>query len=298
MINRLFAYCLLTAAVAGQQIPELEAIKRLEAAKQFKNAALRAEQIILQYPSRWEPHHAAAQNWGRVRRFRKAQTHLEIARQINPDVAKVLFDLASVLYNQAKWDEALHYFRELQALAGRDASAQGRWQVPYFSGVCAQKLEYVEEAIDAYNRAVNMTTGNRQGDYQKELDIRNRLAGTMLNSGRTPAALYHFKRLVAMQPNKAEFHYFLGVSYLKLGKLKEAEKSLLDARRRNPDDFRTPLRLGKVYRRQKELLKAQSFFQLSAEKNPQAYEPWYALRQIYTQTNNLDEADKAHAKYE
>ena len=115
MINRLFAYCLLTAAVAGQQIPELEAIKRLEAAKQFKNAALRAEQIILQYPSRWEPHHAAAQNWGRVRRFRKAQTHLEIARQINPDVAKVLFDLASVLYNQAKWDEALHYFRELQA---------------------------------------------------------------------------------------------------------------------------------------------------------------------------------------
>ena len=298
MINRLLMFLLLTAAAVGQEIPELEAIKPLEAERRHKDAAIRCEKVIRQYPSRWEPYHAAAQNWGRIRRYRKAQTHLEMARQINPDVARVLFDLASVTYNQAKWAEARIYFHELQSLAGRDASAQGRWQVPYFSGVCAQKLEYVEEAIDAYNRAINMTTGDRQRDYKKELEIRNRLAGTMLNSGRTEGARHHFARLAAMQPNSGEFHYFLGVCHLKLGQLDDAEKALLEARRRQPDDFRTHLRLGKVYRRQEDLLKAQSFFQLAAEKNPQAYEPWYALRQIYTQTNNLDEADKAHAKYE
>lgn len=298
MIQRLFVYLLLTVAAAAQQLPELAEVNRLAAEGRFKAAAQRAEQLIRQYPARWEPYHAAAQNWGRMRRYRKAQTHLEMARQINPDAAPVLFDLASTLYNQAKWDAALRYFRELEVLAGRNPEAQGRWQVPYFRGACAAKLEFVEEALEAYDRAIHMTTGDRQKDYDKELEIRNRMGGTALNSGRTRDALHHFTRLVEMQPTNAEFHYFLGIAHLNLGHLDKAEEALLQARRRKPDDFRIPLRLGKLYRRRNEILKAQSFFQLAADKNPQAYEPWYALRQIFTRTNDLDQADQAHKKYE
>jgi len=290
---------LLCAAIAvAQPIPEMEAVQRLASQQNFKAAAKRAEELSRQHPDRWETYHAAAKNLMRIRRFRRAAELLITARQINPDAPEVLNDLAAAYYNQAQWSKALHYYRELDALAARDTRAQGRWQVPYHRGVCAERLELVQEAIEAYNRALNMTSGNSQQDYRKELEIRDRMAGVMLNSGRTKAAVHHFTRLVESQPTNGEFQYYLGVARLKLGDTEDAEEALLAARRLDPEDPRIDLRLGKLYNRTGDIPRALTFFQQAVEKNPKAYEPWYSLRQLYIRKNDLDQADEAHARYQ
>ncbi|MAG57072.1 MAG: hypothetical protein CMJ83_12335 [Planctomycetes bacterium] len=291
-MRRLLILLTLANLATGQPMPEMAAAKQLLDKKLFREAALAFERCTRVYPNRWEPYAHAAISWGRIRRYRKAIDLLQTALQINPDSPQVLYDISSSYYNLGRWGEALVHLRQLDAVAGRDPNAR-RWRVPYLLGVCAAELDLVPEALEAYGRAYGMTS-----EIADKTDVLDQMAGLMLNSGRTEKAAVHFAELTRLAPSNAKHHYHLGVAYLKLSRLEGAEKELLEARRRDPEDYKVQLKLGKLYQRQQDSLKAMSFFQSAAATSAESFEPWYALRQIYNQRNNLDQADEAQAKYE
>ena len=292
----LFALTALAPAPA-QEIPELRNVQKIFEAGRFKDSAEAAERVISQYPNRPEGYVAAARAWGQLRRFRKMVVHLTTAHQLAPENPTALLNLATALYNQAKWSQALFYLRKLDSLLARlgpnKKNVDQEWKVPWMRGICAVKLEHVPEGIRSYTRSIGLAT-----QPQARAQVRERLAGVLLNSGRTEDAAVQFARLVEEQPGNAQHHYHLGVALLKLNRLDEAEKALMEARRRQPDNYRISVKIGTLHRQQKQLLKALSFFQLAVEANPKAYEPWYALSQIHSLRNNLDEADTAHEEYE
>lgn len=293
----LLVFASLLTPAQPQDIPELRNVVKLFQAGRLKDAGQAAERVIAQYPTRPEPYLWAARAWGQMRRFDKMVQHLTNAHQIAPDNATALLNLATALYNQAKWSEALHYLRKLDALLARlgnqGAHTKEQWKAPWMRGICAVKLDHIPEGIRAYSRALGLCT-----EQSARNEVRNRLAGTLLNSGRTAAAVAHFERLVEDVPGNPQHYYHLGVARMKLGDLDGAEEALMEALRRNPKDYLIPLKLGTIHQRRKDLLKAMSFFQMATEANPKAYEPWYSLMQIRSRRNELDEADAAHAKYE
>jgi tetratricopeptide (TPR) repeat protein len=283
------------APARGQEdIPGFREAHALLERGAFREAATAFEEIIRREPGRVEPYVMAAQASFRIRRFNEAAHHLRMARQFRPDDPRILYDLGANLYNMGQWSEALLVFRELEALTASDPTIL-RWQIPFQRGVCAENLDLVPEALEALTRGAAMAQA--QGAAE-EAQARWPLAGLLFDSGRTESAVAEFERMVRIQPSKWDNHYYLGLAYLKLGKLTEAERALNEARRRNPDSERPLLTLGSVHERKDDLLKAQTFYQLATEKNPLGFEPWYALRQIHLRQNNLDEAERCQEKYE
>lgn len=93
-------------------------------------------------------------------------------------------------------------------------------------------------------------------------------------------SLFFIKRAVELDENPTYLAY-LGLAYLNLKKLDEAEMSLKKALSLNPYDYSTHLNLGNVYIEQKEYYKALRKFERALELNPKGGEAYFNLGVLY-----------------
>lgn len=289
----LFAVLLVLAAAPapGQAAgPDLERAERLMREREFKAAGEAFEEAIRRDPSDWRGHQGAALALARRRRYQEASVRLAHALQLDPQNPALVFDLASSLQNQSRWGEAIVQWRRVESLGVASEKVATTPEIPYNRGYCAMKLELVPEAIEALTRATMMAPGRQ--------DIRETLAGVLINAGRYSEAAREFRMLVEALPSKARHHYHLGVAALQTGDDAAAEKHLKEARRLDPRDPEASLRLGRLFLRRKKNDLAYAFYQEAAEKNSLSADAWYNLSRIATAMKHPDDAADFMKRFE
>ncbi|MBC8141752.1 MAG: tetratricopeptide repeat protein, partial [Armatimonadetes bacterium] len=103
----------------------------------------------------------------------------------------------------------------------------------------------------------------------------------LLKPGRTAAdtsrALESFQKVVTLTPASGEAHYNLGLTYSRLSRPRDAEKSYLRATELNPKDDRAFVALGQTYQSLDDFDNAANAYRAAATLTPQKADVWTNL---------------------
>ena len=272
---------ILAVSAASAQVtgPAADAVQRaasLNRDGRYEDARKALAPFVKTHPDDTGVRREYARALGGKRRFADATRELQYAHGLAPEDPGILFDLSAVLYNQARYDEALMPIRELESLTGLQLNDRMRAYISYMRGLCAKELELLPEAIASLRQAVDLAPERdpRKIEYMVEL------GGILLNSGRYEPAAAAFRQALALQPANPDHHYHLGVCLLQSGAFDAAQEELSEARRLDPKNHRISQRLGKLAMRRKEFDLAFSYYYEATENNPLADEAWHALGQL------------------
>jgi tetratricopeptide (TPR) repeat protein len=280
---------LLAAGLGAQPAPEDPAASALSRGD-YKAARQALEERVRLAPGDPILRQRLANVLARMHRFDLAARELQVARAMRPDDHAILYDLAASLTNLGRYSEALSHWRELEALAQSRPELQSRAEIPFNRGRTASRLDLVPEAIEALGRAVHLAP--------RDTTIREELAGVLLNAGRNAEAAQQFQELVRQAPHVGSHHHFLGTAYMALDEEEKAEASLREARRLDPKDYRAPLRLGRLFLRQRRYDHALTLFLEARELNALASEACYGIAQVYAARGDDAQAAEWQARFD
>jgi tetratricopeptide (TPR) repeat protein len=146
-----------------------------------------------------------------ARRPKEGLAHFERARALGSGGPKILFLLATALWEVDRLDEAELAFRQSLSVGGGDTIKQQLGKLLMFVGRYGEALEYLEAAAR-----------RRPEDLDLALDLANALAG----AGRQGQALELSRQLVARKPDVPEVHYRLARALLRSGDRAGAQAEL------------------------------------------------------------------------
>jgi tetratricopeptide (TPR) repeat protein len=138
------------------------------------------------------------------------------------------------------------------ALALEPGLSRARYQL----AVCWYALGKTAEARAEFDRVAKETGGNPS--------VRYYLALLDLREGKVDAAIAGLAPLM-QSPPFADTAYYLGAAYLEKGDLKQAERWLRRAAAADPQDYRVPDHLARVYQREGRKEEAEKQFALTSE---------------------------------
>ncbi len=212
----------------------------------------------------------------------------------------LLYNLAVVLENQGRIDQAMDKYRECIALdpgyfvarynLGRLLTRRGR-----FAEAEALHRETLRTAPDHVNSIVGLGEALRQmGRIEEaraafaratEVDARsagawNRLGVTLAQLERYDEAASALERAVALDPESAEFHTDLGFTRLARSRIADAESEFSRALALRPDHVRARNGLGAVRAEQGRLDEAEALFRESLSIDPRDGYAQRALEQL------------------
>ncbi|HKV63123.1 MAG TPA: tetratricopeptide repeat protein [Candidatus Acidoferrum sp.] len=117
----------------------------------------------------------------------------------------------------------------------------------YHLGLVKTRQGLLDEAMPAFQKAIDLSAGRYAwADFG--------IGYVQYLEGKTDEAVTTIRRGLEVDANSADGYLFLGMAYLRLNRLDEAEKSAREALLRNPKLAQAYLLLSDVYGRQKEYL--------------------------------------------
>ena len=174
--------------------------------------------------------------------------------EIKPSSSSALFGLGNVYEQRQQYDKAADFFRRSAAAEPNNAAVHVRL------GVIAERNHDLQRAISEYQSAINLDSANAvaknnlawiYAEHNGDLNVALRLAQEarrlqpedpsiadtlgwiLVKKDLGQSALPYLKECVAKNPEKAVYHYHLGMAYL-----------LLDNKPRAKTELRYALRLG------------------------------------------------------
>jgi predicted Zn-dependent protease len=225
----------------------------------------------------------------RKRRFADAAEYFERAHRLHPEDVPTLFELASCLHNQARYEQALERWRELSVLGAKDAQLNQRTDWLELWASAASELELVPEAISVYQRLVALEPGNP--------DLRRRLAREYLAASRFEEAAKELRICTQAEPEEHSGQYLLGWACLQIGADEEAEKALEKAVALSPSDPECWLKLAKLYGRQDREEEAEKTYARVLELKPSAHEAWHGLARLARMRGDDQRAEECERSF-
>lgn len=144
----------------------------------------------------------------------------------------------------------------------------------------ALALNYFQKAIDL------------DQDYLDALDL---MAVTLSNIGDTTAQFY-FDRILAINPNRADVYYKMGVLYMNAGLANKALSAYTKAVQLNPSDAQSYYNLGFMHLEFKEYAKARDYFDQAIKSKSRNYQAYYARGYSFEMLGNTDQAKADYRK--
>lgn len=177
---------------------------------------------------------------------------------LDPGVSQAYLAAATVLSESGRYEEALACC--YQAVERDPGNPGGHTNL----GIVCEALGRREEALISYGKA--LAADAAWGDA-----LRNR-AALLLSLDRGDEALVDAKHLVALQPQRAEAHCWLGEAYLAARDYAEAAEAFSSARRLSaaPGDVRPLLHGGFALAMQRKFIDAQILFDEAWRENGKA----------------------------
>ncbi len=178
------------------------------------------------------------------------------AKELNPDSPRLYFDLGNFYYEKEKFDKAIEEYKTALKLKPDFASAKNNLGKAYLA-----KKEYdtaiacFKELIDNYIYATPHYPLFSIGQaYFFKHDLKS--------------AEIYFKKSLAMNPDFTFATYWLGRTYVEMGKGAEAVEILEKTVDQSPQNASGYFELGKAYILAKELKKAQYAFEKVVALDP------------------------------
>jgi len=252
-------------------------------------------------------------------RTQPALSELQQALRLDPTRTDVASALAHIRQGQAKaasesgdWNAALDFLIEARKYAPDNADIQ------YEFGMVARKLSLDDDAIEAFQRTLQLQKNNplalynlgfafmdraRFDDARKQfaqyVDLRPGDASGYCALGMALAALEQsqdartqFERSIALAPTQSESYYRLGLLDLDAGEYDAAAKTLQKALQQKPSDAAALTALGRVEFEQKHYPEATSLLQQAISRDQTIQESHYYLGLTLARMGRTQEANE------
>jgi len=162
--------------------------------------------------------------------------------------------LGRTKYNENRFEEAIHAFRECLKLSPENVKAEDNLGLSYAG------LGQFDDAMAAYRKAIA---------WQAQLLIKNLgpyvdMGSLLVDQNRDEEAIQFLVQATQIAPQDSKVHQELGRAYEHQNQLAKAQAELEKAAALTPDDAALHFVLGKVYRRQGMIDKAKAEFDRSA----------------------------------
>lgn len=162
------------------------------------------------------------------------------ARNQNPELAKVYFNLASACQKMGRFDEAIGYLEKYQKMVPSDISAYCALGMNKLSKVSKDTPKEQQKALDSEAVALFQTAIAKSSPQQKIWQIPwvlmayKTMARMDFANGQYQDALAKLKKAEEVYQQDVELQYLLGAIYKKTGDRKSAKEHLLKAQELAP----------------------------------------------------------------
>jgi predicted O-linked N-acetylglucosamine transferase (SPINDLY family) len=181
---------------------ELHQRGKLEKAERIYRSILKAD------PRNFDAAHLLGVIFLQSNQFKAAERQIDLAIQINPNVAAAHSNRGIALKDLQRFDEALASFDKAVALQRDNAELFNN------RGSVLKELKRLEDALTSIDRAIAL-----KGDYAEAFNNRG---NTLRELGRHGEALASYDRAIALKPDYAEAHANRGGMLQELNHFEEA----------------------------------------------------------------------------
>lgn len=202
-----------------------------------------------------------------------AATHLEKARQIQPERVDYCAQMAVIRFQQERWEEAAALFAEAGTSYASHSYAHAR---------CFLELRRYSEARDSYESLLRLRPG--------DLAVRFDLGVCCLELGRAEDALEHFRYVESRDPKRAGLSYNLAQALRQLGREQESLEEARQAAATDPDDADAHTLLGQLLLDAGFLAESVSCYQRAADLCPESAGARVNLAYAWTANGRTDQA--------
>jgi len=223
--------------------------------------------------------------------YAKAEAMFQDALKSNPDFSEALLELANLRTKDKKFAEAAELLRRFVKVS-RDP-APGYYKL----AMVERSLHQTEAAQRDLNVFQTLSKNSSTGPYPYQhlfdyLDNRSQLS----NEERTQLDVAELTEQIKKHPGQPQDLYLLAETYLKLGKLPEAQKAVAQLDQISADDYRTQTGLGVLLARYRLFDDAIAHFQNALRANPDSDDVKFDLADAYFRRGMYSDALAAAQK--
>lgn len=209
----------LTAALAPEA--RMSQARKLYTLGRWQEALTELEVVIVDHPTYADLHNMMGVCHHHLNQWQRAQRAFGEALQLNPRYTEAALNLAVLLNDTGKYDEARTIYRQALEVLSHDKSAMD----PLAAGKIANMHATLAEAYRDAHRPEEALA-----EYQRALalcphfaDIRHALAGLLLEQKDLEGAAAQLQRAINDQPRYVAPRIRLGATLLALGRVNEAQ---------------------------------------------------------------------------
>jgi tetratricopeptide (TPR) repeat protein len=217
--------------------------------------------------------------------YGRAQELFQQALRSNPDFAEALLELANLRIKDKQFSEAAELLKRYVKLSRDPASGY------YKLAMVERSLHQPEAAQRDLKVFQTLSKDSPTGPYPYQhlfdyLDNRS----TLSPQQRTQLDVAELTEQIQKHPGQPQDLYLLAETYLKLGKMEEAQKSISQLDQISADDYRTQTGLGVLLARYRLYDEAIQHFQRALRDNPDSDDLKFDLADAYFRKGSYGQA--------
>ena len=258
------------------------------------------QEAIARRPDSWQAHWNLAliytETCDPTRRLDEALGEAEKVVELRPDDATARWLLGVLHTERAEWQQAQEAFSESVRL---DPSYSEGYEM---LGKALDNLGQAEESKAAYARATELRQAELKADHDDPAKIHAKIGSDLLNQGDYAGAIESLQKAVRLQPERADYHRFLGNAYYWQGKSGDAPSTRLaeaiaeyeSAEEIAPDDSLLLTVLGGAYNEGGRAEEALAAYERAVQAAPCDDEALFLLASQY---GDMGQGEKAEAAF-
>lgn len=247
------------------------------------NAIARYEKIIELDPSKAEPF----LRLGRLYLQRGDKDNVirvyEPGLEIEPNYPYVQYDLATLFEGRGENEKAIKHF----GLANRYDDGHFDWHFRYarlldrYAAGLEDYDTYAAMAVEEYNQTIELKNDYVPAYLHRGLITRRykQIGDTLYRYGQIAE---DFKRVIALEPNNSDAHYYLGMTYIDLDQRHDAKEIFLKTLQFGQKYRGIYLQLGLIAEWEDEHKEAISYFEKELEIDPESVAAYQRLGDLYS----------------
>jgi len=215
--------------------------------------------------------------WRQAHIYRDEETLWRTTLLQNPDSSMANTNLAAVLMETGRPDEAIGHYE--QALAHRSVNPERGY---YNLAVALSKIGQIDNAIAYYQKALELEPRYPQAQYQ--------LGRAFFKNGKIDEAINHYNEALKLQPNDANVENDLGGALMQEGRRQDAIAHFESALRTRENDADIHYNLANALAKSGQIDRAIIHYRQALSIQPKHVEAHYELAGALLQKGRADEA--------
>lgn len=246
------------------------------------NAVARYEKTILLDESRAEPFMRLGAIYHQRGEMDNVVRVYELGLAIEPNHPQAQYDLGAIYEERSEVEKAIVHF----GLANQQGDSRYDWHFRYARLLDrrARTLEdydkYAAMAVEEYGKTIELKSDYAPAYFHRGVLIRHyKQIGDALY--RSSQIAEDFKKVIALEPENVDAHYFLGMTYLDLDQFEKAKEVFQITRELEPAYKDVSFQLGSIAEKGQKFKEAIQHYEVEVTFNPKSVRSYQRLGDLY-----------------